>query len=115
MVLDPKAVRDDRDRRGGDLYTLKEGITMLYLCPPCREIDRVNYVEAGVHYGLRRGATLCLDPTRNRIFKNPNFQEIMKAEGVRLPARCDVCGHVDALFRKAKTEDDKKEPRRLKF
>ena len=114
-TLDPKAVKDDRERRGGDLYTLREGITVAYLCPPCREDDRLNYIQVGVHYGLRRGPTLCLDPTRNKMWRNQNFLDIMKEKGIKTPAKCPACARADKLFRKAETEKEKEEPRRIKF
>lgn len=114
-TLDPKAVREDRERRGGDLYTLREGTTVAYLCQPCREDDRLNYIKVGVHYGLRRGPTLCLDSSRNPIWGNPNFLEIMKEKGIKTPARCPACSRADKLFRRATTEKEKEEPRRIKY
>lgn len=114
-TLDPKAVKEDRERRGGDLYTLREGTTVAYLCQPCREDDRLNYIKVGVHYGLRRGPTLCLDSSRNPIWANPHFLEIMKEKGIKTPARCPACTRADKLFRRATTEKEKEEPRRIKY
>ena len=113
-TLDPQATRKDRESRGGEIYTFKEGQTLVYFCPPCRDTDRLNYLEVGVHYGIRRGPTLCLD-TRNKLFRNPTFMELLKADGLKAPGFCAGCKKVDNLYRAAKSEADKKEARKFKY
>jgi hypothetical protein len=83
-------------RGGADYYTVPEGETLLYICPPLAG-DDLPFVETFVHYdaGPEDKMTVCLDPERNPVLKDPRVQAVLAKRKKNIEAGCQACIRLD--------------------
>jgi hypothetical protein len=94
----------EENQRGGDIWNPPQGLTKVYVHPPCREDDTheltkgTNYIALVVHYGLGKdnGMGVCLNPDRNPILGHPFIQAALKKRKIKLTGKCAVCSGISS-------------------
>ncbi len=83
-------------RGGADYYTVPEGETLLYICPPLPG-DDLPFVETSVHYdaGPEDKMTVCLDPARNPVLLDDRVKAVLKKRNKNIEAGCQACIRLD--------------------
>ncbi|KKN12967.1 hypothetical protein LCGC14_1011200 [marine sediment metagenome] len=95
--------RQAEEAKGGEFIKFDEGISRLYLHPPCEpnddhdDTEGLPWLNVGVHYkvGPNVGMAICLDKGRNPIITHPIVEKFLgdrkTTPNIDLDAGCPVC------------------------
>jgi hypothetical protein len=101
--IDIKRLREryEENQRGGDLWKIPEGVTLVYVHGLCRPDDEheltsgKNFLELSQHYGLgvpsERKSSVCLDRENNPIIAHPVVMEYLERREVSIGDYCPPC------------------------
>ena len=83
-----KAARKEQLDKNNVRWTVPEGQTLVYVCPPLPAMDDLPEVEIAVHYsvGPRNLPVACLDPATNPILYEEPIASFLKRKGINLTA-----------------------------
>jgi hypothetical protein len=100
MPINLQKMAEERAKRalGGEMITLKEGETRVYVCAFARPEDDTPYYEYKMHYGLGndgKKSHFCLEPQYNRVLLLDAFAEQAAALKKVIGEGCPTCEKVD--------------------